>query len=382
MIPFASSAQSTLGVEWEIALIDQHTGELVARAQEVLARVGERYPELLEPSLDHAHVTGEFLENTLEIITGVCTTVPQACQQLISVTDKIREVTDELGLDFYAAGTHPTAHWQEQQVSAKKRYQRVVGRGQYWGRHMVIFGVHVHVGVDSRDKALPLVDALTNYCAHLLGLSVSSPYWDSVDTGYGSHRTMLYQQLPSNGLPFHFENWQEYSDYLHALVKTDAILEVSEDRWDVRPVPRYGTLEMRYCDGLPSIRDVAAVTALTQCLVEFFSRKIEAGEKIEVLNPWHAQENKWRAARYGLDTEIIVSNEPQVRPLREDIELLVTRLEDVARDLDCLPELQHVRNMLAEGTGADRQRAIYEKTGSFHEVIRDVALQSRARPIR
>ena len=247
---------------------------------------------------------------------------------------------------------------------------------------MVIFGVHVHVGVDSRDKVLPLVDALTNYCAHLLGLSVSSPYWDSVDTGYGSHRTMLYQQLPSNGLPFHFENWQEYSDYLHALVKTGAILEVSEDRWDVRPVPRYGTLEMRYCDGLPSIRDVAAVTALTQCLVEFFSRKIEAGEKIEVLNPWHAQENKWRAARYGLDTEIIVSNEPQVRPLREDIELLVTQLEDVARDLDCLPELQHVRNMLAEGTGADRQRAIYEKTGSFHEVIRDVALQSRARPIR
>ena len=116
--------------------------------------------------------------------------------------------------------------------------------------------------------------------------------------------------------------------------------------------------------------------------MEFFSRKIEAGEKIEVLNPWHAQENKWRAARYGLDTEIIVSNEPQVRPLREDIELLVTQLEDVARDLDCLPELQHIRNMLAEGTGADRQRAIYEKTGSFHEVIRDVALQSRARPIR
>ena len=350
MIDFASSPQSTLGVEWEIALIDRESGELTQRAAEVLGILRERRPELLEPASDRAHVTGEFLENTIEVITGVCTTVAQACRQLQELTDTIREITDGLGIEFYPAGTHPFSRWSEQPVVAKERYRRVVERAQYWGRHMVIYGVHVHVGVDSRDKVLPLVDALTNYGPHLLALSCSSPYWEGIDTG--------------------------------SLVATDVINDPSEDRWDVRPVPRYGTIEMRYCDGLASLPDVAAVVAFTQCLVEYFSRRIEAGDKPEVLAPWHAQENKWRVARYGLDAKIVVSNAPEQRTLREDFELLLPELEPVARDLDCKVELAQVRRILAEGTGADRQRAVFERTGSMREVALDVAAQSRARALR
>ena len=185
----------------------------------------------------------------------------------------------------HPAGTHPFSRWAEQPVVAKERYRRVVERAQYWGRHMVIFGVHVHVGVDSRDKVLPLIDALTNYGPHLLALSCSSPYWESIDTGYASHRTQLYQQLPTNGLPFHFDTWEQYCEYLNSLVATDVINDPSEDRWDVRPVPRYGTVEMRYCDGMASLPDIAAIVAFTQCLVEYFSRRIEAGNKPEVLAP-------------------------------------------------------------------------------------------------
>ena len=162
MIDFATSPQSTLGVEWEIALIDRESGALTQRASEVLSILRERRPELLEPASDRAHVTGEFLENTIEVITGVCTTVAQACRQLQELTDTIREITDGLGIEFYPAGTHPFSRWSEQPVVAKERYRRVVERAQYWGRHMVIYGVHVHVGVDSRDKVLPLIDALTN----------------------------------------------------------------------------------------------------------------------------------------------------------------------------------------------------------------------------
>lgn len=382
MIDFATSPQSTLGVEWEIALIDRESGALTQHASEVLSILRERRPELLEPASDRAHVTGEFLENTVEVVTGICRTVAEACRQLQDLTDTLRDITDELGIEFYPAGTHPFSHWADQPVVAKERYQRVVERTQYWGRHMVIYGVHVHVGVDSRDKVLPLIDALTNYGPHLLALSCSSPYWDGVDTGYASHRTQLYQQLPTNGLPFHFDTWEQYSEYLESLVATDVINDPSEDRWDVRPVPRYGTIEMRYCDGLASLPDVAAIVAFTQCLVEYFSRQIEAGESVEVLAPWHAQENKWRVARYGLDAKIVVSNAPVQRTLREDFELLLPELEPVARDLDCEVELAQVRRILAEGTGADRQRAVFEKTGSLREVALDVAAQSRARALR
>ena len=242
MIDFATSPQSTLGVEWEIALIDRESGALTQRASEVLSILRERRPELLEPASDRAHVTGEFLENTVEVVTGICRTVAEACRQLQDLTDTLRDITDELGIEFYPAGTHPFSHWADQPVVAKERYQRVVERAQYWGRHMVIYGVHVHVGIDSRDKVLPLIDALTNYGPHLLALSCSSPYWDGVDTGYASHRTQLYQQLPTNGLPFHFDTWEQYSEYLESLVATDVINDPSEDRWDVRPVPRYGTI--------------------------------------------------------------------------------------------------------------------------------------------
>lgn len=382
MVAFAHSPQSTIGVEWELALTNKTDGELAPRAEQVLARLGEQHPHLLVPSTESVHVTGEFLNNTLEVITGVCTTVAESCRQLAEAVDALRPICDELGLDFFCAGTHPYSRWAQQTVVNKDRYQRVVNRAQYWGRHMIIFGVHVHVGVDSPQKALAVVDALTNYCPHLLAPSVSSPFWEGIDTGYASHRTMLYQQLPSNGLPFSFQTWEQYSAYLDSQVTTGAIEDVSEDRWDVRPVPHYGTVEMRYCDGLASLPDVAGIVALTQCLVEYFSRRFDAGERVQVLDPWHAQENKWRAARYGLDAQVVVSNEPRVRPLRDELKDLLDMLRPVAEDLECLPELEQMRRILAEGTGADRQRRVLAQTGSFREVMRDLAEQAQQPPLR
>ncbi|MDO4918739.1 glutamate--cysteine ligase [Kocuria sp.] len=376
-IDFETSENSTLGVEWEVALVDRATGELAPRAQEVLAAVVAEHPELGEEG-DHPRVTGEFLQNTVEMVTGVCRSVPEAVAHMAQTQERIRAVTDPRSLEIYAAGTHPFSEWNEQPVVDDERYHKVVDRAQYWARQMVIFGMHVHVGIDHRDKALPVLDGLMNYYPHLLALSANSPYWSGHDTGYASHRTQIFQQLSTAGLPYHFDTWAEYESYVADLLATGVIAEISENRWDIRPVPRFGTVEMRACDGPSDLRGVGALAALTQCLVESFSRTLDDGGTIPVLPPWHHAENKWRAARYGMDAEIIRDARNHQRPLREDLVDLLNTLEPVADELGCATELAHVETMVSGETGYERQRRIArENGGDLRAVVMDVVARNR-----
>ena len=376
-IDFEISDNSTLGVEWEVALVDRDSGELAQRAQEVLEAVVSEYPELGEEG-DHPQVTGEFLQNTVEMVTGVCQNVPEALEHLSQTQDRIREVTDPRGLEIFAAGTHPFSDWADQPVVDAERYDKVLDRAQYWGRQMVIFGLHVHVGVDHRDKALPVLDGLMNYYPHLLALSANSPYWCGHDTGYASQRAQLFQQLSTAGLPFHFDSWDEYEAYVADLIATDVIEETSENRWDIRPVPRFGTVEMRVCDGPSNLREVGALTALTQCLVESFSRTLDQGGSIPVMPPWHHQENKWRAARYGLDAVVIQDAKNHQTPLTEDLTDVLNRLEPLAAELGCAQELAYVETMMTGEAGYLRQRRIaQENGGDLRAVVRDIVAQNR-----
>ncbi|KIC67042.1 MULTISPECIES: glutamate--cysteine ligase [Kocuria] len=376
-IDFEISDNSTLGVEWEVALVDRDSGELAQRAQEVLEAVVSEYPELGEEG-DHPQVTGEFLQNTVEMVTGVCQNVPEALEHLSQTQDRIREVTDPRGLEIFAAGTHPFSDWADQPVVDAERYYKVLDRAQYWGRQMVIFGLHVHVGVDHRDKALPVLDGLMNYYPHLLALSANSPYWCGHDTGYASQRAQLFQQLSTAGLPFHFDSWDEYEAYVADLIATDVIEETSENRWDIRPVPRFGTVEMRVCDGPSNLREVGALTALTQCLVESFSRTLDEGGSIPVMPPWHHQENKWRAARYGLDAVVIKDAQNHQTPLTEDLTDVLNRLEPLAAELGCAQELAYVETMMSGEAGYLRQRRIaQENGGDLRAVVRDIVAQNR-----
>ena len=376
-IDFEISDNSTLGVEWEVALVDRDSGELAQRAQEVLEAVVSEYPELGEEG-DHPQVTGEFLQNTVEMVTGVCQNVPEALEHLSQTQDRIREVTDPRGLEIFAAGTHPFSDWADQPVVDAERYYKVLDRAQYWGRQMVIFGLHVHVGVDHRDKALPVLDGLMNYYPHLLALSANSPYWCGHDTGYASQRAQLFQQLSTAGLPFHFDSWDEYETYVADLIATDVIEETSENRWDIRPVPRFGTVEMRVCDGPSNLREVGALTALTQCLVESFSRTLDEGGSIPVMPPWHHQENKWRAARYGLDAVVIKDAQNHQTPLTEDLTDVLNRLEPLAAELGCAQELAYVETMMSGEAGYLRQRRIaQENGGDLRAVVRDIVAQNR-----
>jgi len=376
-IDFASSRQSTLGVEWELALVDAETGELASVAGEVLRGVADRHPELNEDD-EHPHIKQELLINTVELVTGICTTVAEAKADLDSSLAALREVTDPMGVEVFCAGSHPFSPPQLQPVTDKERYAKLIDRTQWWGRQMVIYGVHVHVGLDSRDKVLPVLDGLVNYFPHFQALSASSPFWGGEDTGYASQRALMFQQLPTAGLPFQFASWVEYEAYVQVMFTTGVIDTLSEIRWDIRPVPNLGTIEMRICDGLATLEEVAAIAALTQCLVDEFSTTLDNGGTIPTMPPWHVQENKWRAARYGLDAIIILDADGNEQLVTEHLRETLARLEPVAAKLGCSAELADVEKIIRRGAGYQRQRMVAaEHEGDLVAVVASVVRELR-----
>jgi carboxylate-amine ligase len=379
-IEFASSRQSTLGVEWELALVDAETGELASVANQVLRGVAARHPELNEDD-EHPHIKQELLLNTVELVTGICTTVAEAKADLSSSLAAVRDVTDPMGVEVFCAGSHPFSPPQLQPVTDKERYAKLIDRTQWWGRQMVIYGVHVHVGLDSRDKVLPVLDGLVNYFPHFQALSASSPFWGGEDTGYASHRALMFQQLPTAGLPFQFASWEDYEAYVQDMFTTGVIDTLSEIRWDIRPVPALGTIEMRICDGLATLEDVGAIAALTQCLVDEFSTTLENGGTIPTMPPWHVQENKWRAARYGLDAIIILDADGNEQLVTEHLRETLKRLEPVAAKLGCSAELADVEKIIERGAGYQRQRRVAaEHGGDLRAVVLDLVKQMREGP--
>ncbi len=354
-IDFHGSPEPTLGVEWEFALVDRKTRDLRNEASHLFARARHRLPE---PGRLHK----ELLRNTVEIVTGICHTVPEAMASLRETLDVVVPSADELGLDLFGGGTHPFASWTAQELSEGHRYEELINRTQWWGRQMLIWGVHVHVGLPERDRVMPVLSSLLNYYPHLQALSASSPIWAGLDTGYASNRALMFQQLPTAGLPFQFETWSEFEGYAADLLTTGVIEVLSEIRWDVRPACHLGTLENRVCDGVSTFDDLAGLTALMHCLVIDLDTRLAAGETLPTMPPWHVQENKWRAARYGLDAIIIVDSDSNERLVTDDLADLLVRLEPVAERLGCSAELASVAEIPVRGASYQRQRAVSERT--------------------
>ena len=360
-LDFARSEQSTLGIEWELALVDAATGDLRAEAPEVIEAMAQAAG--LEDAEDNPHVTAELLENTVELVTGVHRSVGSAVGELGSIAVDVLDAAEQRGLHLYCQGSHPFAEPYMQKVTDKERYGRMVELTQYWGRQMLIFGVHVHVGLDDVSKAMPVVNGLVNRFPHFLALSASSPFWAGLDTGYQSQRTLMFQQLPTAGLPFQFEEYDDFVACVEDMVSSGMVADPTECRWDVRAVPRLGTVEMRVCDGMATLEEIGAVTALTQCLVHDLSATLEKGGTVPVLPPWYSQENKWRAARYGLDAKVIVTPDGTKVPVAEHLSDELDRLAPVARELECEQELAHVRTMMEEKAAA-RQRRVEQDAAS------------------
>lgn len=372
-IPFAASERSTVGIEWELALVDTDSGDLRQVAMTVLDAVRPR------GGGEHPAIKQELLLNTVEVVSSVGHSVREAGQDLQRAIDEIREITDPLRVELMCAGTHPFARWDHQKVTNKARYQTLIDRTQWWGRQMLIYGVHVHVGIEKRRKVLPISAAMLSYYGHLQALSASSPFWGGEDTGYASNRALMFQQLPTAGLPFQFQEWSEFEAYAADLLKTGVIDQLDEIRWDLRPSPKFGTLEVRVCDGIPTLDEVMSISALTHCLVERFSSELDAGRELPNIPPWFSQENKWRSARYGMDAILILNDRADEELVTADLKRLLVELEPVAARLNCLDELDGVNRIIATGASYQRQRAVAaEHHGMLEAVVESLVTEMRA----
>jgi YbdK family carboxylate-amine ligase len=355
-IPFESSRGSSLGIEWELELVDLETRQLRSGATDILT-------ELSPGGVEHPKAKNELLESCIEVITGVTQTVGEALADLAGTIDDVREQADKRGLGLMCSGSHPITDPTTQTISPKERYQRLVDQMQWLARDLQIFGVHVHVGVRSPDKVIPIVNALTAYIPHFLALSASSPYWVGHDTGLASSRSKVFERLPTAGLPFQLSGWPQFEEYMETLISTKTIGSIKEVWWDIRPHPTYGTVELRICDGLPTLAEVGMVAALSHCLVDTFDREIDKGYRLPMPKGWVVRENKWRAARYGLDAEVIAGEHDDTQPIRDALGDLVRELQPAAERLGCSEQLALVHDVVAHGASYQRQRAVAAASG-------------------
>ena len=370
-VDFVPSSGPTLGVEWELALVDAHSLELVPRAQRLLDAVDD--PK-------RGPIRQEYLTNMIELVTGVHHRVDEAMDDLRESLQRVRAIAGDDTL-LLGAGVHPRSPAHDQHHFDTPRYHVVAERNAYWGRLMSIFGTHVHVGIDHRDKALPITYGLARFSPYFIALTASSPYWEGEDTGYASHRTMLFQQMPTNGLPYPLDSWDEFAHYASELEEAGMITVPSEIRWDVRP-STFGTVENRVLDSVPTFAELGAMAALAQCLATYMSRELDDGRGIARLPMWFMKENKWRAARYGLDTDVVTPRVGQkVRPMREGIMDWLNRLETIAAELHCADELGFIAELLEHGPSYLRQRAAGGPSAALRQLVAETGAERPSWPL-
>ncbi|MCL3776549.1 MULTISPECIES: glutamate--cysteine ligase [unclassified Actinomyces] len=359
---FARSPRSSVGVEWELQVVDPATGRFAPIGPDVL----DELEAAGAPGVERVHK--EMHRGMIELVSARRTRVPDALADLAGSLDLVSPAFAAHGAALTSAGAHPFEDPGEHEVTCTPRYSELVERTRWWGRQMLIFGTHVHVGVDDVARAVPVLNHMATYIGHLQAVAASSPTWAGQETGYADNRAMMFQQLPNAGLPEPVSTWQDFEDCARDLARAGAIREVNELRWDVRPSPAFGTVEVRACDACSNLAEVGAVAALVHCLVEEAARTLDAGRALRRLPHWLLAANKWRSARYGLDAVLVEEVGADPVPLRESLPALVSRLEPVAEDLGCAAELARVSRVLALGNGSERQLAVARSAQARGEV--------------
>jgi carboxylate-amine ligase len=363
-IEFNASRGATLGVEWELQLIDADTKRLRQDAREVLAAL----PGLSETE-ENPKIRHELMESTVEIVTDVCHTVSEARADLAATIADLRSVVDPRGTALACTGTHAISDWRDAVMAPIQRYAELVEQMQWLARRIQTFGVHVHVGVRSPEKVIPMVNALSAYLPHFLALTASSPFWSGHDTGLASSRAIIFGSLPTAGPPHLLADWGEFEDYMDTLLRAGTIRSIKEVWWDIRPHPDFGTVEIRMFDGIPTLREVGMAAALCQSLVELFDHQLDRGYTLPSPAAWVVRDNKWRATRYGLDAIVITDDQGTTAPLRDELYELVHELEPIADRLGCAEDLKMVSDVLDHGAPYERQRAIVADGGSMEDVV-------------
>ena len=366
-LDFARNDYPTVGVEIELQLVDADTYGLKSSSQEILSKVPPEYAERFKP---------ELVQCCIELNTEVCRTVGDVESDLGAKLAVAERLAQAANTRLFWAGTHPFSTWHDQRITPDERYEGLVELLQDTARRLITFGVHVHVGVDTGDKAVMICERIMNHLPTLLALSANSPFWNGRATGLQSQRSKLMDALPTAGLPPLMRNWSEYVWLVKHLVDTGFIHTIREIWWDVRPHNNFGTVEVRICDLPGNLDDVLGITALVQCLVHALSEQIDTGTYQHDCHPMMVRQNKWRAVRHGLEARLVEPYSLDCLPARTVVAQLVERLREVSRKLGCEAYLEHVNEMARRPTGADRQLAVFGETGDLVEIVRRSVMQT------
>jgi glutamate---cysteine ligase / carboxylate-amine ligase len=364
---YGQSDPFTLGVEEEYMLLDPETFDLVQHIDTVLSQITEAEFE--------ARISPELMQSVLEIATPVCHNAADVDGELRKLRGYVTGIARKEGLRVGSAGTHPFSLFERQRITARDRYRALVDQLQYVARRELIFGMHVHVAVDDPEKSIKILNALLVHLGELLALSANSPFWRGELTGLASTRQMVFAAFPRSGVPPRFADYGEYAEVVGQLEKTGCIADYTHIWWDIRPHPKWGTVEIRIMDAVTRVEEAVAIAAYIQGLVKLYSDRYDAGKELPSYHRMLVTENKWLAGRYGLEAPVmdLVTGRRNRVPVAQIVRRTLRDIEPHARELGSDRELEGIRQILSRGNGADRQRRVFNANRDVAEVVHEIA---------
>lgn len=350
----------TLGIEEEYMVVDPETRELVSHDQQIVKEAAKVLDE---------QVKAEMHQAVVEVGTNICNNVAEARDEIVHLRKSISGIAEDLGYRIGAAGTHPFSKWETQLLTPNPRYDQIINELQDTARSNLIFGLHVHVGIEDKDLALHVTNAMRYFLPHIYAISTNSPFWEGRNTGFKSYRSKVFDKFPRTGIPGAFESVSQYENYINLLVKTNCIDNPKKIWWDIRIHPFFPTLEVRICDVPMTVDETIALAALIQALVVKIHKLKSQNLNFISYHRALLNENKWRAGRYGLDGKMIDFGKECEVNTRHLIEELLLFVDEVVDELGSRKEMDYIRSLLKTGTGADRQLAVYEETNDLVKVV-------------
>jgi carboxylate-amine ligase len=358
----------TIGVEEEFQIIDPATCELRSHVMQLVSAAS---PAIAD------QVKHEMHQSIVETGTNICENVVELHREMLRTRGELVAAAERAGLQVAAAGTHPFSSWIDQVISPGERYQNIVEELQQLARSLLIFGMHIHVAMPDKQTTIDMMNMVRYFVPHLLALSTSSPFWMGRNTGLKSFRTTVFRRFPRTGIPEQFESWSAYENFVNLLVKLNCIDTGKKIWWDVRPHPTFGTLEFRMCDVTTKVEEAVAIAALTQALVVKLHRLYKNNQSWRLYRRALIEENKWRAARYGIEGKLIDLGKEEEVPMRSLIPELLELVDDVVDDLGSRPAVNYVNTIMKDGTSAERQMRVYAQTNDLKAVVRHIVAETR-----
>lgn len=357
----------TLGIEEEFQIVDPESRELRSHVAEMLEEGKLLLGEKVKP---------EMIQSMIEVGTGICNNVQEAREDITKLRCIVSGLARRKNLEIVAASTHPFSKWSEQEIYEHSRYKLLVDELQMVARSLLIFGLHVHVGIPDRERQIQIMNAARYFLPHVLALTTSSPFWLGFKTGLQSYRSEVFKKFPRTDIPDVFESYQQFKGYVDLLVKMNCMDDGRKIWWDVRPHPEFATVEFRICDIPTRVDDTIAVTALFQAIVAKLSMLIDRNLGFRVYHRRLIQENKWRAIRYGLNGNLLDLGKQKEVPVKDLIRELLEFVDDVVDELGSRKEIEHIHTILERGTSADEQLRVFEETGGDFNAVVDMLIKN------